>query len=260
MPDQKIERDGENIVITRPDRNEIMFTTFREDYWDELSNQTWRLDENGYPVCSKLGSLHRYVMGKWYGDDVLADLTQKGYVVDHLDNEHNNCRIENLEFLLKDFNTAKGQWLDKQIIEKQQHYAMALYKDFATSCYQITIGMNAPVFRRDQSGIEHFVCCLKFLYRDDYPIVIKDAEMMLLHLERDEFHPKKYNACSIREYDCADIELTDEEKNGTFAIRNGAAFLVIGNGHTWYNKVSPDREWLPPENGAVQYQIYKPRV
>ena len=111
----RFERDGDSITFFRSDRNEIMFTTYREDYWEDLISQTWRLNAQGYPTCSRLGDLHRYIMGKWYGEDVLEDLTQKGYVVDHLDNEHNNCIISNLEFLNKDFNTAKGQWLDKQI-------------------------------------------------------------------------------------------------------------------------------------------------
>lgn len=252
----RIERDGDNITIVRPDRNEIMFTTYREDYWGELSTQTWRLNDKGYPVCSKLGLLHRYIMAKWYGEQVLYDLTNKGYVVDHLDNEHNNCRIENLEFLLKDFNTAKGHWLDKQIQELQFHYAMALYKDFHTGCYQITIGMNEPIVRIDTDGSEHYIDSMKFLYKDDYPIVTKDAEMMLLHLERNEFHPRKYNATSIREYDCPDIELTEEEKNGAFALRNGQVYLVIGNGHTWKTKVAPDKEWMPGK--GVSLQIIKP--
>lgn len=46
----------------------------------------------------------------------------------------------------KDFNTAKGQWLDKQVEEKRFHFALSSYKDFGTGCYQITIGMNDPIF------------------------------------------------------------------------------------------------------------------
>lgn len=253
------DRNGDLLTINRPDRNEIAFTTYREDYWDELSGQSWRLNENGYPTCSKLGDLHRYIMGKWYGEDVLEELTKKGYVVDHLDNKHNNCRIDNLEFLLKDFNTAKAQWLDKQIKELQHHYALALYKDFETKCYQITIGMNDPIVRKDGMG-DHYVGSVKFLYTEDYPVVIKDAEMMLLHLERDEFNPRKYNACSIREYDCPNIKFTEEEKNAGVVTRNGRVFLVLGTGHSLLNKIAPDRGWYPTGKGTVQYQVYIPSV
>lgn len=64
-----------------------------EDYYEELSTHTWILS-NGYPINVTLGGgLHRYMMAKWYGEDVLGNLTEKGYVVDHMD-----CRISNLEF------------------------------------------------------------------------------------------------------------------------------------------------------------------
>ena len=226
-----VDRNEDSITIYRPDRNEVMFTTYREDYWYEITTQTWRLDKAGYPVCQKLGFLHRYIMGKWYGEEVLEDLTRKGYVVDHLDNEHNNCRIDNLEFLLKDFNTG---------------------------CYQITIGMNDPMFFKDISGMEHCAAAVKFLYTEDYPIVIKDAEMMLLHLERNEFNPTKYNACSARIYECLETELTEEEKNSAVVNKNGLLCIVLGTGCAYFNKVAPDRNWNPPENNKCQYQIYKP--
>ncbi len=124
--------NGDSLIIIRPDRNEIMFTTYREDYWEELSAQTWRLNSQGYPTCSKLGDLHRYIVAKWYGEDTLEEFTENGYVVDHLDNIHYNCKVSNLEFLKKDFNTAKGQWLDKQVKELEHQYALAIYKDFIT--------------------------------------------------------------------------------------------------------------------------------
>ena len=240
----RFERDGDSITIFRSDRNEIMFTTYREDYWEDLISQTWRLNAQGYPTCSRLGDLHRYIMGKWYGEDVLEDLTQKGYVVDHLDNEHNNCRISNLEFLNKDFNTAKGQWLDKQIKKIQLHFALAIFKDFDTQCYQITLGMNDPFDIIGQDG-DHHISSMKFLYDSDYPIVIKDAEMMLLDLERNQFDPEKYNACAKRICECPDINLTEEERNSTFVIRDGEVYLMVGNGRSWIMEVSPDKGWTP---------------
>lgn len=259
MPEQKIERLDDNITIHRPDRKEIMFTTYREDYWDELSKQTWRLDNKGYPICSKLGALHRYIMGKWYGEEALAEFTNKGYVVDHLDNQHNNCRISNLEFLKKDFNTSKGQWLDKQVKELELHFALAIYKDFKTGCFQITIGMNDSICRKDNDGNEHHVASVKFLYTKDYPIVIKDAEMMLLDLERQEFKASKYNACAIRIYDSIVLDLKDDEKEAPMVIRNGVPLMVIGTGKAWISKVAPDRDWQQPVDGKVSYQIFEPR-
>ena len=235
----------------------MMSTTYRSDYYDELISQTWRINKSGYPESSKLGLLHRYIMGKWYGEDILADLTSKGYVVDHLDNKHNNCCISNLEFLKKDYNTSKGQWLDKQAKEFRHRFALALYKDFQTNCYQITIGMNDPVARKEENG-DHLVGSFKFLYTSDYPIIIKDAEMMLLDLERNQFSPYKYNAVSIREYDCPNIGLTVEEKSSAIVLKDGKLYQVIGNGKTFIYKIAPDRGWMPPEEGKnyIRY-MYK---
>lgn len=82
--------------------------------------------------------------------------------------------------------------------------------------------------------------------------------MMLLSLQRGEFRPFRYNACAIRVYDTADLVLTDEEKNGTMAIRNGKAFIIMGTGKAWISKVAPDKDWMPPNDGKVTYQIFKP--
>ncbi len=86
----------------------IGLTTYREDYYEELTSKTWTLtkanietDDKGYLSNKTLGLLHRYIVAKWYGQDVLDTMTQKGFVVDHLNNNHTDCRISNLEFLKK---------------------------------------------------------------------------------------------------------------------------------------------------------------
>ena len=97
----KFEVVNNEIHITRDDWSFVGMTTYREDYYDELSSKTWGLTDKGYMTNGALGLLHRYIMGKWYGEDVLRDTTQCGYVVDHMNNIHYDCRISNLEFLKK---------------------------------------------------------------------------------------------------------------------------------------------------------------
>ena len=46
------------------------------------------------------------------------------YVVDHIDNNRCNAKIDNLEFVTKDMNTAKGQMLDKDIPAMRGHIAL----------------------------------------------------------------------------------------------------------------------------------------
>jgi hypothetical protein len=72
--------------------------------------------------------------------------------------------------------------------------------------------------------------------------------------------PHKYHACAIRVYDCPRFELTEEERNGSIVIRGGQPFIFLGNGHNWITRVAPDKNWIPPENGRVQFQIYQVKV
>ncbi|MGO5054583.1 HNH endonuclease [Holdemanella porci] len=111
MPRQsknKFEIINDEIHITREGWPLIGLTTYREDYYEELTSKTWSLtkpnsdtEDKGYLSNGTLGLLHRYIAGKWYGEDVLKDMTEKGYVVDHMNNNHADCRISNLEFLKK---------------------------------------------------------------------------------------------------------------------------------------------------------------
>ncbi|MDQ0216799.1 hypothetical protein J2S13_003285 [Oikeobacillus pervagus] len=131
-------------------REQIAFATYREDYYEELSTYTWTLS-NGYPTNATLGGcLHRYMMAKWYGDVVLRDLIEKGYVVDHMNHGHMDCRISNLEFLKHNRNVAKGQYLDKEAKQMRYRLAVTLFKDFFTGCYQITIGCNNHIVAKDR--------------------------------------------------------------------------------------------------------------
>ena len=148
----------------------------------------------------------------------------------------------------------------KQVEEQQFHFALSIFKDFSTGCYQITIGMNDPVCRFLDDGTEQLISSVKFLYQEDYPVVILDAEMMLQNLEKNTFNPRKYHACAIRVYDCPRFELTEEERNGSIVIRGGQPFIILGNGHNWITRVAPDKNWIPPENGCVQFQMYQVKV
>ena len=104
--------------------------------------------------------------------------------------------------------------------------------------------MNDPFDIISQDG-DHHISSIQFLYDSDYPIVIKDAEMMLLDLERNQFDPEKYNACLKRINECPDITFTEEELQRTVVVRDGEKYLMVGNGKSWIMKVSPDKGWTP---------------
>ena len=96
----KFEIINDEIHISKEGWPLIGLTTYREDYYEELTSKTWALtkansetDDKGYLSNKTLGVLHRYIVAKWYGQDVLDTMTQKGFVVDHLNNNHTDCRI-----------------------------------------------------------------------------------------------------------------------------------------------------------------------
>lgn len=73
----RFEVTGDTFTIMRDGWNSVALATIREDYNNELTSHIWGLSK-GYPSNATLGGgLHRYMMTKWYGDDVLRDLTEK---------------------------------------------------------------------------------------------------------------------------------------------------------------------------------------
>lgn len=146
----KFEIINDEIHISKEGWPLIGLTTYREDYYEELTSKTWTLtkansetDDKGYLSNKTLGLLHRYIVAKWYGQDVLDTMTQKGFVVDHLNNNHTDCRISNLEFLKKAYNTAKGQAFDVDSKMMEHHIAVNIFKDFSTGYGGVDGGLLA---------------------------------------------------------------------------------------------------------------------
>ena len=256
----RFEINDDTVTIYREGWSCVAQCTYRKDYWKELTSHAWQMDDNHYPVNRSLGGgLHRYMMKKWYGEDALAEFTEKGYVVDHINNEHNDCRISNLEFLKKDYNTAKGQQLDKDIDRLRHRLALGITKDFKTGFYQMTIGCNDYICGHDDNGNKYVVNSFKLLYGGDYnnyPIVLNDAEGLLLSYELGNgISLGKTNAACVRVYHAPQIDLTEEEKKQAVVIRAGIPFVVIGNGMTYLHQISPDKDWTLPDDYDGTQQI-----
>lgn len=245
MPkDTKFEIQGNDLILWRNDWRAV--TTYCAEYYDKIAGREWRKDNNGYIVNSSFGSLHRHVMRLWYGKEVLNDMTQKGYVVDHMNNDHTDCRISNLEFLKKAYNTAKGQAFDVDAKELKWRIAVNLFKDFSTGCYQITIGCNDTIIFKDADGKEKYVNVIRLLYNCDYSIVVNDAENILR--EYDTIGTISLNcthACGIRIETAPIFQLTDEEKNSSIIWRGGVPYLVLGTGNTYLDAVHYEEGWQP---------------
>lgn len=249
MPSKnRFEVHGDTISITRDGWDCVVQTTYREDYYDELSSHTWSL-KDGYPYNATLGGgLHRYIISKWYGQDVLDDMTNRGYVVDHMNNCHTDCRLSNLEFLKHNRNVAKGQYFDKESETMRHDLAVSMFKDFKTNCYQITIGCNATIASTDANGKAHYINDIKLLYNCGYSQVVLDAEKILSQFDEERrFSLVGLSCCDVRVTEAPAIELTEEEKDHVIVERDGHQYLVIGNGKTFLHSVHYDENWYPPQ-------------
>lgn len=243
------------IHISREGWPFIGLTTYREDYYEELSSKTWSLkkpnsdtEDKGYLYNGTLKYLHRYIAGKWYGEDVLKDMTEKGYVVDHMDNNHVDCRISNLEFLKKAYNTAKGQAFDVDSKAMGHRIAVNLFKDFSTGYYQITIGCNDDIVGKTADGEKYHIGAIRLLYDCDYSIVINDAENILrLYETEGRIDVNKTNACDIEITKAVEIQLTEEEKNSAVVIRDGVPYLILGTEKAYLKSVHYHEGWMPPK-------------
>lgn len=123
---------GENsIEIYNKRKEKIGIATDRDDYHDELYKLAWNLNSKGYIVNKKVGSLHKYMMGKWYGDEVVREFYNKGYIIDHINNEHYDNRISNLAFYLRTRNVAKGMYFDKESKQIRDKLLVQIHKDFS---------------------------------------------------------------------------------------------------------------------------------
>ena len=234
--------DGNTVFINRDGWNSLARATYREDYYDELCNYTWSVTK-GYPRNGRLGRLHRYMVAKWYGQEVLDDLTDKGYVVDHLDNDHMNCEISNLEFLKHNRNVAKGMYLDKERKQMNDRIALSLFKDFKEGLYQITIGFNDAYMLKDESGNEYDVSAIKLLYNCDYSLVILDAESILTQYDKSgSISLESLRYCDKRIIKSPNIELIGEEENKLFV----EIYLVLGNGKATLRSIYYDEGWKDP--------------
>lgn len=172
---QYYEIENDEVVIIKDEAwDKVGMATYREDYY---TGGKWSNSKNkAYLHSSRLKQyLHRYIMGKCYGPDVLATMTKEGFVIDHMNNNGFDCRVCNLEFLHKRDNTAKGNNLDPEISTFRETIAISIFKDFTTNHYQLILGFDALVGEY-QDGYMYPMQSMKLLYDTDYRLVLLNLE------------------------------------------------------------------------------------
>lgn len=239
----KFEISKEEIIISRNEWNAV--TTYDKDIYDQISKKEWN-KKCGYIYNGSLGYLHRYVMGFWYGKEFVEDMARHGFVVDHMNNDHTDCRLSNLEFLKKSYNTAKGQAFDVDSKRLKNYIAVNLFKDFTTKCYQVTIGFNTTMVLIDVSNTPKYVNAVYLLYNCDYSIVVNDAENMLLEYETSgKITINRNNICSYKIEYAPDFKMTKDEKQEALFWKDGEVYSVLGNGKILLDSIYYIEGWLP---------------
>lgn len=233
---------GNIIYITRPDWNFEACATIREDYLKEIQSVTWGLNNGRYLYNRKLGTLHSYIMKKWYGEEVCQNMKQNGYVIDHMDNISSNCCINNLCFLSNAYNKSKGLTFDQENKEKS-FIALTMFKDFATELYQITIMFNYPA-TLILEGFDHpaAIESVYLLYEGDYRKVILEAQKILFDYKEDfSFIPEKLSAIDYHIEGCigkvASLDVFCQYLSGQH-----------GHGVVYFERIAPLEDWTKDKN------------
>ncbi|NBK96821.1 MAG: hypothetical protein EOM50_02155 [Erysipelotrichia bacterium] len=182
---------GDTIAITRNDWKYVAYATVKDDYIEEIQSVSWSLNNDRY-LQSSLGSLHGYIMKKWYSEEIHEQMMNSRFVVDHIDNQGWNCRIDNLCYLSERDNKAKGFTFD--INNKDKNFiALTITKDFYNELFQISIVFNYPSVLNLKDFKYHSVINLAYLLYDlDYKMVLHDGQGILDdYLYNFEFRPDK---------------------------------------------------------------------
>ncbi|WP_342574613.1 hypothetical protein [Paenibacillus sp. FSL M8-0142] len=250
-----INNDGKSVYFHPKNETKLAFTDYEEKLWEKIQSTSWHVKTNKnkdkekkYINSSKLGLLHRVVMSHWYGEEALAQADKMKYVVDHMDNDGFNCYLENLCFIPKEKNTAKGLTYDKKRAEAINTLAINIFKDFETQLFQITIGFNAPT-GYEVNGQIVVITAMKLTYQNDFERTLANAEKILHdYITYGSFDDKKLDYIDIEVIPAIPINISPDEMNAPFIERDGEVFLNLDSEHVRLDKVAPNKELYQKSN------------
>ncbi|GIN62506.1 hypothetical protein J27TS8_24990 [Robertmurraya siralis] len=226
---EEVYRSGDTIYINKPKANKLAYTEYNEELFKLLKSYTWSINGD-YLRSGKLNKyLHRYVMEFYYGEESIKEADERGFVVDHIDNNGFNCRISNLCFIPNDLNKAKGLTFDKRRREMVDDLTLTFYKDFKTGQFQITISFNKEfVYVHEGKVIQ--VDRAYYLYENDFELVLNDASKILQQVQKNgEFDETKLSHQKMLYVPSTYIELKESEKEGSIIERNGKHYLILND-------------------------------
>lgn len=228
MMKTKVTRERDHIHFLNKDKNILAYTDYDEILWNKVKELTWSVKNEKYLYCGKIKkSLHQVVMDHLYGDGISQQMYKNEYIIDHIDNNGFNCKFNNLTFLKKSKNTAKGMHYDKERKAMTSIVALNIFKIVESEEYQITIGFNKPYYiYKNGEKIEIVVIYLK--YKDRFNTALGDAEYILDELkENKNLDLSKLKADEIYFEETFKIALRNEEKKAPFFIRDEKIYINL---------------------------------
>lgn len=229
------------IEISIKGKDKLAFVRHSTEMLEKIKKARFRIPESPekmaeykYPYSNEYRMpLHHLAFDHHFGEGASRACAEKGYIIEHLDNDGFNCDISNLFILKKIKNTYKGWNYDKQVEEFSSIIALRIFHIIENQTFQITIGFNMPF---QNNVTKKKISTIKLLYEYNYELVLQDAEQILetvctagsLNIDRwKEIY--RYKDIEI-EY-APEIEFTEVEKSqkpGTIVWRDGAPYLILG--------------------------------
>jgi len=182
--------DKNEVLISRDTWERKAITTYREDYYDELSNLTWT-KSNGYLEHKSSGRLlHRYIMEKWHGVENTQRMLdgKEKWIIEHMNNlggEYKGFdnRIQCLTFASHSSNIVKAFTIDMHRSDTEPDLILHIFFDISVNRYQVSITFTVRTFLRNNKG-EHPVKGFRLLYGSDFDVVINEATAIIFEYKK----------------------------------------------------------------------------
>ena len=197
----------------------------------EVRKYTWTYDGGSHPYlrCKTLNtSLHKFVLGFIYGDEIIDKMLAEGNVIEHLDNNGLNCTYENLHILSEDMNKTKAFSIDKRGKDTENDpfpsYVLDVYYIHEKKQFQLQVFMNDDICcSRDGLSIAMLIC----MY-NSFDDLFVDWFYLLSERKKRTFDKSKLHATEYVEEKCPSPgSFTSEEMDRPFIIRDGKLFINL---------------------------------
>jgi len=230
-------------IVNRKGETFVGYTDYNDELFKIISTTSWHVKKSDDKTNQKKSNyiyssqykkyLHQVVMVYWYGQECCQSMYDKGFVIDHLDNNGLNCQYENLEFLTERKNLhLKGNVFDKTQREQTPTAAVSIYKRKDEE-FQITIAFNKPFYNTKNQAVNR--ACLVYKNRD-YNLVLNDALLIQDFIDKEVIPLKDLHHDSLSWQPIYQIISNLELQPGN--VVNG--FMVTGDG-LQIIKAAPDK-------------------